>query len=210
MTYYYLPPRAILPALVSTSAAILMVVGLSIVVRDEIPLLLLQPVVLVLAAGAAYVLDDPSRSLTDVVPPSLLRRRAYRVLAGCLVLAAGGAILAALLQWVAPAAPIPALAWETAGLVFLAVAVSAVTARYLESEPGNLVSSAGALIFLGVLILQPILHLTWLVSSPADPARKGWWAAIMFASALTFVLCSRGWSRRRSRRSRQPTRARIN
>lgn len=208
MTGYLLRP--IVPVLVSTTAAIFLVGVLSTIVRgDEIPLFLLQPVVLVLVAGAAYLLDDASKSLTDVVPPSLLRRRSSRILAGFAVLAVGGVVLAGLLQRWAPSAPLPALAWETAGLAFLVVAVSAVTARYGESEPGNLVTSVGALIFIGVLILQPMLHVTWLVSSPEDPAHGGWWAAVMFAAALTFFLSSREWSPFRACRPRQPAQVRI-
>jgi hypothetical protein len=203
MTGYLLRP--IVPTLVSTTAAIFLVGMLSIIVRgDGIPLFLLQPVVLVLAAGAAYLLDDESKSMTDVVPASMLRRRTSRILAGFAVLAAGGTVLAGLLQRWAPSAPLPALAWETAGLAFLAVAASAVTARYGESEPGNLVTSAGALIFIGVLILQPLLHLTWLVSSPDDSAHGGWWAALMFAAALTFLLSSREWSPSRTRGPGRP------
>ena len=198
MTSYLLRP--LIPVLVSTSAATLLVVVLATVMRgDEIPLFLLQPVVLLLAAGAAYLLDDESKSMTDVVPASLLRRRTSRVLAGFAVLAGGGAVLAGMLQWWAPSAPLPSLAWEAAGLAFLAVAASAVTAGHGESEPGNLVTSAGALIFLGVLILQPMLHVTWLVRSPEDSAHAGWWAAIMLAAALTFLLSSRKWSPPRAR-----------
>jgi hypothetical protein len=207
MTCY--PLRAIVPVLVSTTTAILLIGGLSIIVRDEIPLALLQPVVLTFAAGAAYLLDDASRSLTDVVPTSLLRRRAYHILAASAVLAVGGAVLAGLLQQWAPSAPLPALAWETAGLAFLAVAGSAVIARYGESEPGNLVTSGGALIFLGVLILQPVLHVAWLVSSPEDPAHGGWWSAAMLAAVLTFLLSSREWAPPRARRSRPPTQVRT-
>ena len=202
MTSYLLRP--IIPVLVSTSAAILLTSVLAIIVRgDEIPLFLLQPVVLVLAAGAAYLLDDESKLMTDVVPASLLHRRTSRVLAGFAVLAVGGAVLAGMLQWWAPSAPLPALAWETAGLAFLAVAASAVTARHGESEPGNLVTSAGALIFIGVLILQPMLHVTWLVRSPEDSAHGGWWAAVMLAAALTFLLSSREWSPLRARGPRR-------
>ncbi len=202
MTSYLLRP--IIPALVSTSVAILLVGVLSTVTRgDEIPLLLLQPVFLVLAAGAAYLLDDESKSMTDVVPASLLRRRTSRVLAGFAVLAVGGAGLTGMLKWWAPSAPLPALAWETAGLAFLAVAACAVTARHGESEPGNLVTSAGALIFVGVLILQPMLHVTCLVRSPEDPAHRGWWAAVMLVAALIFLLSSRERSLLRARAPRR-------
>ncbi len=194
MTGYLLRP--VVPVLVSTCAAIFLLGVLATIMRgDEIPVFLLQPVVLVLAAGAAYVLDDEAKAMTDVVPGSLLRRRTARVLAGFAVIAIGGVVWAGLLlQW-SPSAPLPALAWETAGLACLAVAVSAVTARHGESEPGNLVSSAGALIFVGVLILQPMLHVTWLVRSPEDPAHGGWWAAVIAAATLTFVLSSRERSR---------------
>jgi hypothetical protein len=204
MTGYLLRP--IVPVLVSTSAAIFLVGVLSTIMRgDEIPLFLLQPVVLVLAAGAAYLLDDESKLMTDVVPASMLRRRTSRILVGFAVLAVGGAVLAGLLQRWAPSAPLPALAWETAGLAFLAVAASAVTALHGESEPGNLVTSAGALIFIGVLILQPLLHLNWLLSSPEDSAHAGWWAAVMFAAAaLTLLLSSHEWSPPRTRGPRRP------
>ncbi len=203
MTGYLLRP--IVPVLVSTCAAIFLLGVLATVMRgDEIPLFLLQPVVLVLAAGAAYVLDDEAKSMTDVVPGSLLRRRTARVLAGFAVIAIGGVVLAGLLRLWAPSAPLPALAWESAGLACLAVAVAAVATRLGESEPGNLVTSAGALMFIGVLILQPVLHVTWLVRSPEDPAHGAWWAAVIVAAALTFVLSSREWSASQAHEPRQP------
>ncbi len=190
MTGYLLRP--IVPVLVSTAAAVFLLGVLSTIVRrDEIPLFLLHLIVLVLAAGAAYLLDDEAKPLTDVVPASLLRRRTFRILAGFAVLAVGGVVLAALLQWWAPSAPLTALAWESAGLASLSVAASAVAARRGEAEPGNMVTSAGALIFVGVLIAQPMLHATWLVSSPEDSVHGGWWAAVMVAAALTFLLSSR-------------------
>ena len=57
------------------------------------------------AIRSAYLLDDESESMTDVVPAFLLRRRTSRVLAGFAVLAVGGAVLAGMLQWWAPSAP---------------------------------------------------------------------------------------------------------
>jgi len=181
-----------LPPVVAAGAATGLLLGLTLVMRgDEVPVFLVQPGVLVLAAGAAYLLDDTAREATDVVPHSLLRRRVGRVLPGLLVLALGWMSVAQVLRWRSPSVPLDTLTWEVVGLSCLALAAAATVARRGEGEPGNMVASAGALVFLGLLIAQPLLHVRLLVTSADGSARSGWWATVIVVALLTFVVASR-------------------
>jgi hypothetical protein len=60
-----------------------------------------------------------------------------------------------------------------------------------EPEPGNLVAAVLGLCVIGILICQPMFHVTLLVTDPAGPAKAGWWALVMVGSAATFVVASR-------------------
>jgi hypothetical protein len=181
-----------LPAVVAAGAATGLLLGLTLVMRgDEVPVFLVQPGVMVLAAGAAYLLDDTAREATDVVPRPLLRRRVGRVLPGLLVLALGWISVAQVLRWRSPSVPLDTLTWEAIGLSCLALAAAATVARRGEGEPGNMVASAGALLFLGLLIAQPLLHIRLLVTSVDDAARSGGWAALIVVALMTFVVASR-------------------
>ena len=174
----------------------------------DVPLFFLHLVIVILVAGAAYLLDDSAKQVTDVVPRSLLQRRLVLMLAGFSVLVAGWGALAAMLQWWAPSAPLEALAWESAGLAWMAVAGSAVLARRGDPEPGNLVASAGALLVAGVLVFQPMLHVNVLIDEPTDPVHDGWWTSLIVAAAITLAACSRERRSGRRRSPHQPTSAR--
>ncbi len=184
--------RPELPVLATAAAAPAIVGGLSLALRgDEVPLLLAHLAVLVLAAGSAYLLDDSATDVTTVVPTSLLRRRLAILLRGLpfMVLSWGAVMI--LLTWRSPSAPLTALSWEVSGLSCLGVAAAAILSRRGEPEPGNLVASALGLRVIGVLICQPMFHVTLLVTDPAGPARAGWWAVVIVGSMATLVVASR-------------------
>ena len=184
--------RPELPVLATAAAAPAIVGGLSLALRgDEIPLLLAHLAVLVLAAGSAYLFDDSATDVTTVVPTSLLRRRLVILLRGLpfMVLSWGAVMI--LLTWRSPSAPLTALSWEVSGLSCLGVAAAAIVSRRGEPEPGNLVASALGLGVIGILICQPMFHVTLLVTDPAGPARAGWWAVVIVGSMATLVVASR-------------------
>ncbi len=191
--------RPELPVLVSAGAAIVLVATLTLAQRgDEVPLFLTHVVVLFVAAGPAYLLDDIAEAVTAVVPRSLLRRRLVIVGNGLLIAAVGWAAVALLLHWRSPSVPLTALTWETAGLISIGLAASAVASRYGVSEPGNLVASALGLVVVGVLVAQPLLSFTALITTSDGRPRAGWWATTICAAALAFVITSREGGRSRS------------
>lgn len=181
------------PVLATPGVAVVLVGALSLALRGgEIPLLPAHVVVLILAAGSAYLVDDPAAEVTAVVPKSLLRRRIAVVLSGLLVTALAWCAVIAMWEWRSPSIPVVALTWELAGMVALGVASAALVSRRGEPEPGNLVASSLGLVFVGVLIVQPMLHVTVLVTSGDDPARASWWAAVVLGSgAIAFVSSAR-------------------
>ena len=184
--------RPELPVLASAAAAPAIVGTLSLALHgDEIPLLLVHLVVLVLATGSAYLFDDSAVDVTAVVPTSLLRRRLVLLLRGLPVMVLSWGAVMVLLAWRSPSAPLTALSWELAGLSCLGVAAAAIVSRRGDPEPGNLVASVLGLGVIGVLICQPMFHVTLLVTDPAGPVRAGWWAAVVVGSTAVFVVASR-------------------
>jgi hypothetical protein len=180
------------PFLASAAAAVATVGTLSLALRGaEIPLFLAHLVVLILAAGSAYLLDDSAVHVTAVVPRSLLRRRLRLLLQGWPVTALSWGAVMTLLGWRSPSVPLAALTWEVAGVSCLSVAAAAVVSRHGEPEPGNLVASILGLGFVGVLICQPMFRVTLLIADGSDPARAGWWTAVIALSVTAFLAASR-------------------
>ena len=184
--------RPLLPALASATAALLLLAGLAALRRgDPVPVFFLQPVVLVLVSGSAYLLDDSARAVTDVVPRALLRRRTGIVLGGLGIVALAWALAVVFLDGRSPATPVAALTWEVAGVSCLCVATSAVLGRRGDAEPGSVVVSAVGLLFVGVLVAQPALHLRVLALTGDEPVRAGWWAGLVVAALATAAIASR-------------------
>jgi len=180
----------------SAGAAIGLAALLALVMNGpEIPLVLVHLVVLVLASGAAYLLDDRAAQVTAVVPRSLVRRRLGVVAGGFLVAAVGWGAVWLILDRAFGTGPPAGLAWEAAGVFWLGVAAAAVLSRR-QPEPGNVVASTLGLLFIGALISRPLPHVTLLISDSNGSAHHGWWAAIMLASLATLVAASRDQSAR--------------
>jgi hypothetical protein len=183
--------RPVLPLIGSAGAALGLVVVLALLVDGpQLALLQAHLVVLVLATGAAYLLDDRAAQVTVVVPRSLLRRRLEIVAAGFVVAAAGWGAVVLLLERAFASVPIAALTVEAAGLFWIGAAVAAVASRH-DIEPGNLVASTIGLVFIGLLLSQPLLHETLLVTDAGDPLHAGWWALTILASLATLTVASR-------------------
>ncbi len=183
--------RPVLPVLASSTGAIILAGMVVLLVRSpELPLLFAHLVVLLLASGAAYLVDDRAEQVTSAVPRSLLRRRLTAVGGGVLVAAAGWGVIALLLEQAFASVPLTGLTWEAAGLFSVAVAASAVLSRR-DVEPGNLVAPALGLLFLAALISPALTHVTLLLSQADDPSHAGWWAVTIIASAATLAAASR-------------------
>lgn len=185
------PLRSTAPVLASAGAAIALLAVITLAERgDEVPLFTVHLVVLLVAAGPAYLLDDTAADVTAVVPRSLLRRRLRIVGSGLLVAATGWGVVVLLLQWRSPSVPLGALTWEAAGLIWTGIAASAVVYQRGVNEPGNQVASGLGLFVVGVLVAQRLLPFAVLITASDDPARIGWWAATMCAAAAIFVIAS--------------------
>jgi len=184
--------RPMLPIIAAAGAAIgLAAASVLVLPGPGLPLIFAHLVVLVLASGAAYLLDDRAAEATAVVPQSLLRRRMAGVAQGLVVAATGWGAVALLLDRAFLSVPLAALTWEAAGLFWVGVAGAAVLSRRGEAEPGNLVASTLVLVFVGVLIGRPLRHVDLLISDSGGSAHAGWWALCVLVSAVVFVTTSR-------------------
>jgi hypothetical protein len=131
-----------------------------------------------LAAAAAFLLDEPASAIVDVTPAGPGRRTAVRALALLVPLGVGaGLVLAFALRQTRPSWPDVSLA--LAGNVLLGFAIACV-ARRRTGEPGPVAASAvvGALIVPG--LLPPVTR--WVHTFPASapypygpPATACWW-----------------------------------
>jgi len=194
------PLRPAVPVAASAGAAIALLTAITLARRgDEVPIFTTHLIVLLVAAGPAYLLDDRAADVTVVAPRSLLRRRAVIVGKGLLLAAAGWGVVVLLLRWRSPSVPLGALTWETLGLIWMGLAASAVVSRHGISEPGNQVASTLGLVVVGVLIGQHLLPVTVLVITSDGPGRIGWWATATCSAIAIFVLASRQRGHRHGR-----------
>ena len=107
---------------------------------------------LTLAAGAAYLADDAAAAVTAVVPRALWRRRAFAYSVGvCAVGCAWVVVLVGLTP--TRGLSVSAATVETACLVGLSLAASAVLADRGEPEPGNLVAVLVVLVGVSAILV---------------------------------------------------------
>jgi len=200
LTDRFTPLRPVVPVVASAGAATLLLGAVTLAERGgEVPLFITHLVVLLVAAGPAYLLDDRSADVTAVVPRPLLRRRSVIVGKGMLVAAAGWGVVVLLLRWRSPSAPLDALTWETAALTWVGLAAAAVVSGHGVSEPGNQVASGLGLLVVGVLVGQRLLPFPVLVTTGDGPARIGWWVTATCSAVAIFVFASRQRGRRSDR-----------
>jgi hypothetical protein len=192
--------RAVGPAAMSTArlpwpiglsgGAAGVLVLLVAVATDEVPSIVVRVAELVLAGGAAYLLDDAAAAVTVAVPRSFWQRRAPSLLSGGGILALSWIGVLVVLRWQQSALPLPALTGELAVLCCLAVAAAAVLVRRGEREPGNQVAPGVLMLGLTAVMAEPLLRLTIFVPDDGTggaPRQLAWLAAGALALAVVLV-----------------------
>jgi hypothetical protein len=152
-----------------------------------------------LAAAAAFVLDEPAHLVVDVTPTGTARRTAIRSLALLSPLAAGAVlILAGALRGVA--LPWAATALALAGNVVLGFAVACV-ARARTGEPGAAASATVVLILMLASFLPPVAsRLTTFPRHGSGLSSNTVWWTLLAVCAVAVVATvndrpSLGWPR---------------
>ena len=147
---------------------------------------------LLLAGGAAYLLDDAAVVLTTVTPVGLWRRRLPQLLSGVAVLAVAWTLILAVL-WREDSLPPGPVTAELAALCLVALAAAAVVAARGEPEPGALVAPAVGLIGIGAIIADLVVEAAIFVpwdGSGGDGVRLAW-ACLGGVAVLVIVAASR-------------------
>ena len=144
-----------------------------------------------LAAAAAFTLDEPASLIVDVTPTGPARRTMIRAIALLVPLAAGALVmLAAALRG-------PALPWAAAGLaltgnVLLGFAAACV-ARTRTGEPGALAGTAVVLVLMAPSLVPQVAR--WVHTFPA-PGAGGpssdpvWWTVLAVCAAAIAISAS--------------------
>ena len=145
-----------------------------------------------LAAAAAFTLDEPASMVVDVTPTGAARRTTVRALMLLVPLATGALVM------LAAATRGLALPWAGAGLalagnVLLGFAVACV-ARTRTGEPGPAAAAAVVLVLMAPILVPPVTH--WIRTFPA-PGTAGpssdtlWWIAVA-ACAVAIAVTADG------------------
>ena len=137
-----------------------------------------------LAAAAAFALDEPASLVVDVTPTGAFRRTAVRALALLVPLTVGAVLLVAgALRGLA--LPWGSTALALAGNVLLGFAVAAV-GRTRTGEPGAAASAAVVLILILPGTVPLVSH--WVHTFPASggdglPSDTVWWTVLALSAA---------------------------
>jgi hypothetical protein len=147
-----------------------------------------------LAAAAAFTLDEPASLVVDVTPTGAVRRTGIRAVALLAPLAAGALVmLAAALRGLA--LPWPAAGLALAGNVLLGFAAACV-ARTRTGEPGAAVGTAVVLVLMAPSLVPPIAR--WVRTFPAPsadgPSSDSVWWTVLAACAVAIAISVSGRS----------------
>jgi len=147
-----------------------------------------------LAAAAAFTLDEPASAVVDVTPTGPARRTRIRAVALLAPLAAGALVLlAAALRGLA-------LPWAAAGLalagnVLLGFAAACV-GRTRTGEPGAAAGTAVVLVLMAPSLVPPIAR--WVRTFPAPgaggPSPDSVWWAVLAVCAVAIAISAGGRS----------------
>jgi len=141
-----------------------------------------------LAAAAAFTLDEPASMVVDVTPTGPVRRTTIRALALLAPLAAGALVmLAAALRGLA--LPWPATGLALAGNVLLGFTVACV-ARTRTGEPGPAASAAVVLVLMAPILVPPVTD--WIRTFPAPgaggPSSDAVWWTVLAVCAVAIAI----------------------
>ena len=140
-----------------------------------------------LAAAAAFVLDERASLVVDVTPTGPVRRTAIRSLALLAPLAAGAVLM------VAGALRGLALPWAATGLALVGNVVlgfaAACVARTRTGEPGAAASAAVVLILMAPTLLPPVARRvsTFPASGGGLSSNTVWWTVLILCVAAVAV-----------------------
>lgn len=191
-------------ALAGAAAAAMVLVAVAYVAQPNAGVSSLVVLIseLLLAGGAAYLLDDAAVALTTVTPVGVWRRRLPRLLTGGALLSAAWALVLAVL-WRQGPLPLGLVTGELAVLCLVALAAAAVLAAGGEAEPGGLVAPALGLLGIGALIADLLMETAIFVpwdGSGGDGVRLAW-ASLGGLAVLVIAIASRDPARSRPLRS---------
>jgi hypothetical protein len=163
---------------------------------DSPPLMLMRLALVLLAAAAGFVLDEPAAAAVDAVPRSRRRRTVARVPAAAVPFGVWVVGMLAL-ELRMPVIPAAALVVEGAGVLAAAVALAAVLRLAGRPEPGELVGVLVAGAVLGAIVLdlaRGVLLFPWDAGWAASTVL---WVCVTVVSAAGVVVASRDPYRRR-------------
>ena len=165
------------------------VLGLGVLTLDGPVVLELRLAAVALAAGAAFVLDDPAAETIAASPTPLLFRNLLRA---ALALPLVAALWTVLLLY-ADVAPAWALTLELAAMLAATLAIAALAAPLVPDGRGGVAAAPALLVLLGAAALALPDGLTLFAAGPLD-ARWGAsherWASVLVAAILAFVYAS--------------------
>lgn len=198
-------------ALVGAAVAGLALVGVASVAQPDsgVSPLVVRIAELLLAGGAAYLLDDAAVALTTATPVGIWRRRLPTLVSGIVALGGSWALVLALLRWQDSLPPVGLASGELAVMSLLGLAAAAVLTRRGDAEPGGLVAPALGLLGLTAVLAEPVLRVTIFIPSDAPDAGgvRLAWLGVGALAALVLVRAAGDPARPGARRTRAARRA---
>ena len=185
--------RPPLPVIGSMAAALVLMALVVALPGDGVSPFLMRLVELVLAAGAAYLLDEGAADMATVSPLTLWRRRAPRLVVGTALLAAAwGGVLLLLHGQVTPQSLV-AFTCELIVIAALAVATASVLAWRGDPEPGGRVASVVGIAGLTALVAQLLVPTAIFLPEEGNPAGSlvVVWAGVGLLAVGVTLLASR-------------------
>ncbi|MEW2082553.1 hypothetical protein [Streptomyces sp. NPDC005283] len=204
---YALRSARTLPLLIAVTAAVLLL-GVPALVSGGMRLidvvLLIRSAAVLIAVGAAFLLDDPAARTTEVVPTPRWVVHGLRIFVALLGAAAGWATVLLLGAMAVnpderPLLPQPGLTLEAAALLAMVIALAALGFRLSTGNGTGAGTGGGALAAPGVVmcvIVSVLLPLPEAVDPFAQPLSAGWdpsrrvWALVLCVAVVAAVaLC---------------------
>lgn len=199
------------PALVGAAVAGVVLVGAASLPQPDsgVPPVVVRFAELLLAGGAAYLLDDAAVALTTATPVGIWRRRLPTLAGGAAVLGGAWALVLALLRWQDSLPRIGLASAELAVMSLLGLAAAAALTRRGEAEPGGLVAPALGLLGLTAVLVEAVLGVTVFVpaDAPAGSSVSLTWMGVGALAVLVIAWGAGDPARPGARRTRTARRA---